>query len=157
MKQLLKAWIIGLVLLFVWVPSAMAGESGKYNVDSIKIMDQIYDVLITNGYCQYIADTRSQRDKELLLKIDKGYLPHTTTCTEKQIAFSNGTEESIYADFFHIDNPKVINRILEIYTSEYFKHNQEISIFVNFNRHSFAENRWYKKSYIKLNLNGVEK
>jgi hypothetical protein len=30
MKRLLKAWIFGLGLLFVWVPSAMAGESAVY-------------------------------------------------------------------------------------------------------------------------------
>lgn len=157
MNQLLKAWIVGLGLLFVFVPSVMAIQPGKYNIDSIKIMDEVDNVLIANGYCQYTSDTRGQREKEVLLKINKGYLPRTTTCNEKQIAFSTGSGDGIYADFFQINNLKVINEILDVYTSEYFKHDQKIDVTVNFSRHSFKENRWYKKSYIQLNLKGVEK
>lgn len=150
-----KTLIVG--LLIILVPSAIAVQPGKYNVESIRIMDKVCDVLIANGYCHYVIDTRSKREKEILLKIDKGYLPRTSTCIEKHIAFSTGSGEGIYADFFQISKQEVINQILKIYTTEYFKHNQEISIFVNFNRHSFAENRWYKKSYIQLKLKGIEK
>lgn len=157
MKRLLKAWIVGLGLSLIWVPSVMAVQPGKYNIESIKIMDKVHDVLISNGYCQYITDIRSQQSKELLLKINKGYLPRTSTCTEKHIAFTTGSGEGIYADFFEINNSKVVSQILGIYTSEYFNLNQKVDIDVNFNRHSFQENRWYKKSYIKLNLKGIEK
>lgn len=133
MKRLLKAWILGLGLSLVLVPSAMA-RHGAYSGEAIQILNKVMGILIANGYCK-----------------------NTYDCQTKEYGFTDANDNQIGASFYKINDAKTINQIIALYSSAYFEHKQEMDIEVTFDRFSHKENRWYKKSYIKLNLKGIEK
>lgn len=59
MKRLLKAWILGLGLSLVLVPSAMA-RHGAYSGEAIKILNKVMGILIANGYCKNTYDCQTK-------------------------------------------------------------------------------------------------
>lgn len=133
MKSFIKIWLIGWVLAFVWVPSAMA-RHGVYSGEAIQILNKVTEILIANGYCK-----------------------NTYDCQTKEYGFTSGSDDGIYASFYKINDAKTIDQIIALYTSAYFEHKQKVAIEVTFDRFSHKEDRWYKKSYIELKFTGVEK
>lgn len=129
MKQLLKAWIVGLVLSFIWVPSVMA-RHGVYSGEAIQIINQAKEILLINGY---------------------------GNCGKNDACFTDADDSSIGASFYRVNDANTINQLMALYTSVYFQHKQQVDIEVTFDRISHKEDRWYKKPYITLKLKGVEK
>lgn len=133
MNRLLKAWIVGLSLSFILVPSVMA-RHGMHSGEAIQILNKVSEILIANGYCE-----------------------NTRDCIMKEYGFTDADDNGIGASFYKINDIKTINQIISLYTSAYFRYKQNIDIEVTFDRYSHAEDRWYKKSYIQLKYKGVEK
>lgn len=77
MKQLLKAWIFGLGLLFVWVPSAMAGESAVYQRAGDKFSSVVINS-ISKKYGKWHGEIAYDPATD-------GFFIHTYEITDKKI------------------------------------------------------------------------
>jgi len=123
-EQLLKSYVISIIYTSVLLAG---GTHGQYSGKASSIIYKVDEILITNGYC---------KDKN--------------ECQRKEYRFTTGDDDSINAQFYEIDKPKVISQIVDLYTSVYFKNNKNINVKLYFNSFSHEENRWYKTSFLKM-------
>lgn len=137
MKRLLKAWIVGLSLLFIWTPSVMATKPGIYNDYAHSLGKKVDSVLIRAGYCLNSND-----------------------CNKKEYLLYVGSSEGITVELYQISDAKILKEVIDIYRLAYKDNNQKINIDLVAYRESHKElmgfKKLYKKPYIQLKLQGVE-